>query len=95
MQAGFTVYSQAVKHHSLMLAGQQKEIEELKQANVQKDATIGELAESSSRKDAKIEELEEAKVKMAATIEGLEKRINRMQQTIGTEHWSNCQPIVQ
>lgn len=43
MQAGFSAYSQAMKHHSLMLARVQKELEELKQESMGKDARNDDL----------------------------------------------------
>lgn len=68
MQAGFNVYSQVVKHHSLMLDDQQKEVENLKQDNIKKGIIIVELVQANSRKDAKVDELQQATMKMTDTI---------------------------
>lgn len=76
MQAGFTAYSQAVKYHSLVLAGLQREIDELKQSNTNKDGAIGDL--------------QEAKARMAADIEDMERRLNEMQHNNGIEYLNCC-----
>lgn len=98
MHADITAYSQAVEMHSLTLADQQGVMEELKQADLKKDATIRELEgakvkmaadiedllETVSRKDAKVDVLEQAQARMSAAIEKLERRMNELQQNSGT-----------
>lgn len=82
MKAGFSAYTQAVKHHSLMLNRQQHRIDELEDSNKKKDATISGLEESRVKM---AEEHEEARVRMTAAIEDMERRMNEMQQNNGTK----------
>lgn len=69
MQAGFTACTQAVTYHILVLTGLRKEVDELKQANIIKDAKIGELEEAKAKMTATIEKHEEARVRMAGEHE--------------------------
>lgn len=69
MQAGFNAYAQTIRHHALLLAGFQKEIKELKQANTQQDAAVEELQQVNTEKGVRIDELE--------------KRINELQEGNG------------
>lgn len=64
MQAGFNAYSRAVKHHSLVLTALREEVDELKQANVNKDFKISGLEEAKVKMAADIEEHKEARVRM-------------------------------
>lgn len=62
MQVGFSVYAQAVKHHSLLLGRLQNRIQELEETN--------------TKKDVKINELEEDKLEMAAAFQDLKMTVN-------------------
>lgn len=59
-------------HHSIVLASLQKEIEELKKANL--------------RKDKIIEEQEKARLEMVDSMKALEKRLEVMEQEIDEEN---------
>lgn len=61
MQASFSAYSQATKHHSLVLSDMRKEVDELRLSNISKDAIIGQMA-------AAITELKEINTKICADI---------------------------
>lgn len=67
MQAGFDAYAQAVKHHSLMLADVQTEIEGLKQAKIENDAAVKELQQAKTENGFRLDELE---TKINGLLEG-------------------------
>lgn len=64
IQAGFPVYKQTVEQYISTLACFQEEIDDLKKANTEKDATI--------------REFEEAKLQMTVDLQDLDKRVSGM-----------------
>lgn len=86
MQAAFAAYSQATKHHSLVLSALRKEVDELKLSSQMKDTIISELKETNFKMAGEIEELkrnQRDRLSILSTIEQLEQRMNEMQEKNG------------
>lgn len=74
-----------MKHHSLLLSSQQKEVETLKQSGTDRDTKVDEIKEENVKLANTLAEMKEALLKMDADIAELkEERESRSGKAVST-----------